>query len=200
MGFLSKTFLSITKYGMGNMRRAILQGQYQFPEGIFFGGKTFEPHVSLIRDEVMSVGAGFEQILLIDLHTGYGQKGKLHLFGDRSPYIDEKFMSEVFRGLSVDYGEEKDFYSVTGGFTVFLAKLFHEQAKFSGIVFEFGTIDSHTMKGSLESLYRMVNESSERELFSEMFYPADSAWRTAVYQQFLNKMKTIFRNFQAISF
>lgn len=184
----------IHKYGMETMRKAILKGQYQFPDGIFFGGQSFEPQVSIIRELVTQIGEGFKKVFLVDLHTGYGQQGKLHLFGDRSPYIDQKFMDEVFRGMNVEYGQQdKDFYTVTGGFTVFLAKLFQHKSKFAGIVFEFGTIDSHKPVGSMDSLYRMVNE--DKESFKEMFNPESPAWRTKVMDQFKSSLEQAVKNF-----
>lgn len=182
----------ILKHGMDSLRKAILKGQYQFADGIFFGGKKFEPQVSLIQNEVERVSDGYEKVLLIDLHTGYGQKAKLHLFGDRSPFIDQQYMNQVFKGLQVDYGQEKDFYTVTGGFTVFMAKLLHQKTKFAGVVFEFGTIDSHRPLGSLESLYRMINE--DKELFREMFYPSSAEWRHAVIQQFHSALSATLKN------
>jgi hypothetical protein len=193
--FRLKAIYYILKFGMENLRSAILRGQYQFPEGIFFGGRNFEPQVLLLRDILLKRGEGFEKVLLVDLHTGYGQRGKLHLFGDRSPFIDQTYMEKVFKGLSVDFGQEKDFYAVTGGFTVFVAKLFHKTSKFAGIVFEFGTIDSHKTSGSLDSLYRMINEKYDKEMFREMFYPSSPEWRNEVMEQFEAYLKKIAHNF-----
>lgn len=199
LSFYALAVLNILKYGMDNLRRAILRGQYQFPEGIFFGGRDFEPQVSLIQNIVHKVTEGYEQVLLVDLHTGYGQRGKLHLFGDRSPYIDQTLMNEVFKNLTVDYGQEKDFYSVTGGFTVFMAKLFHQKSKFTGICFEFGTIDSHKTAGSLDSLFRMINEKHDKALFEEMFYPSDPSWRKDVVSQFDQAMRMVLGNWNNFS-
>lgn len=198
--FYASALLFILKHGMNSLRKAILRGQYRFSEGIFFGGKDFEPQVSLIQKEVVRVGEGFKKVLLVDLHTGYGKRGHLHLFGDRTPFIDQEYMNEVFKGLSIDYGQEKDFYAVTGGFTVFMAKLFHLKSKFAGIVFEFGTIDSHKTSGSLDSLYRMVNENSpnaslkDKALFKEMFYPESPEWRRSVLQQFQTSLQKVVQN------
>lgn len=194
--FYTSAIYFILKYGMDSMRKAILRGQYQFPDGIFFGGKKFEPQVSLIKDIVTQATEGFEKVLLVDLHTGYGKRGQLHLFGDRSPFIDQQYMDNVFRGLSIDYGQEKDFYAVTGGFTVFLAKLLHQKTKFAGIVFEFGTIDGHKLQGSLDSLYRMVNENFEKESFREMFYPHSPEWRKKVLEQFHASLSDILTNWK----
>lgn len=190
--FFASAVYNILKYGVNSLRRAILRGQYKFPEGLFFGGKDFEPQVSIIKDLLERVGQGYEKVLLVDLHTGYGKRGKLHLFGNTSPFIDQNFMDKIFKGLSVDYGEEKDFYAVTGGFTVFLAKLFHQKSKYAGICFEFGTIDSQKLSGSLESLYRMINE--DKDLFTELFYPSDPEWRKTVTSQFEENIKVICHN------
>lgn len=190
LSFYAAAISFIMRFGMDSLRKAILRGQYQFPQGIFFGGQKFEPQVPLIRELISTIGEGYEKALLVDLHTGYGERGKLHLFGDRSPFIDQNYMDEVFQGLPIDYGQEKDFYAVTGGFTVFLAKLFHGKSKFAGVVFEFGTIDSQKPLGSLDSLYRMVNENQkalsqkDKELYREMFYPSSTEWREAVLEQF----------------
>lgn len=192
LSFYASAISFILKYGMNNLRKAILRGQYQFPDGIFFGGKKFEPQVSLIQNEVDRVGEGYQKVILVDLHTGYGQRGKLHLFGDRSPFIDQQYMNQVFKGMPIEYGQEKDFYAVTGGFTVFMAKLFHGKSKFAGVVFEFGTIDSHKPLGSLDSLYRMVNE--DKDLFLEMFYPKSTEWRIKVLEQFQKSLKRALSN------
>jgi hypothetical protein len=199
--FYPKAMALILRHGMEKLRRAILQGQYKNSQGIFFGGINFEPQVSLIRDELLRVTEGYEKVLLVDLHTGHGQRGKLHLFGDRSPFIDPDYMQEVFDGMAIDFGQAKDFYSVTGGFTVFVARLLHGKTKFAGIVFEFGTIDSQKPKGALESLYRMINENQktkspgDKEDFLEMFYPRDAEWRKEVLQQFQANLKKILGQF-----
>jgi hypothetical protein len=203
LAFYPAAIRFIMKFGMDSLRNAILKGQYQFPKGIFFGGKSFEPQVPIIQDEVLERGAGYEQVLLIDLHTGYGQRSKLHLFGDRYQAIDQAMMDKVFHGLKVDYGQAKDFYVVTGGFTVFLAKLFYQRSIFAGIVFEFGTINGHKALGSLDSLYRMVNENhkeknaKDQALFREMFYPESIEWRNAVMKQFEEALKTALTNWQS---
>lgn len=196
LNFYLKAILAIKKYGMENLRKAIVRGQYQYPDGIFFGGRDFEPQVKIIQEIVTRLSDGYKQVLMIDLHTGYGQKGELHLFGDRSPYIDQHHMDDVFRGLPVDYGQEKDFYTVTGGFTVFMAKLFHQKSIFAGLCFEFGTIDSHKTLGSLDSLYRMVTEKQNRGLFTEMFYPNSSEWRERVARQFRASLTSAMRNWK----
>ena len=59
-------------------RQAAAQGQYEFPRGILYGGRDFEPQ---IRDLAAAIGPalrGYPLVMNIDLHTGYGARGVLH--------------------------------------------------------------------------------------------------------------------------
>ncbi|WP_413288483.1 M14 family metallopeptidase [Bdellovibrio sp. HCB337] len=196
--FYIQCVVAIAKYSMDSLRRAILKGQYEVPEGIYFGGNKFEPQKDLLEKELLEFSNGYKKILLIDLHTGYGQRGKLHLFADRSPALDASYLEKIFAGQGLDYGQKKNFYEATGGLVVYAAKLFQNKARYAGMVFEFGTLDSQKTLGSLDSLYRMVRENQHthhgahspqdaqqiQHLFSEMFYPQDSQWRIDSAHQF----------------
>ena len=210
--FYAKSLIAIAQHSMDSLRRAILKGQYEKPEGIYFGGKTFEPQKDLLEKILLETASGYKQILLIDIHTGYGERGRLHLFADQDPALDDKYLSQVFAGLPLDYDSKEDFYKATGGIVVYGAKLFKERARYAGIVFEFGTLDSQTTKGSLDSLYRMVREnqlhqhgsqSAEdqtkiKNLFSDMFYPRDPAWQNAVTKQFREFLSKSLDNLKAL--
>jgi len=203
---------AIVKYSMDSLRRAILRGQYTQSEGIYFGGKGFEPQKDLIEKEILAVAPGYEQVLLIDLHTGYGRRGHLHLFADRAAEIDASYLEKIFAGHDMDYGQKKDFYETTGGFVVFAGKILKDKTHYAGIVFEFGTLDSQKTLGSLDSLYRMVRENQKfqhgadskadeekiQRLFQEMFYPSDPEWRTAVSQQFQDVLSLALKNQKAL--
>lgn len=204
---------AIVQYSMDSLRRAIMKGQYEFPAGVYFGGKTFEPQKDLIDKEWSRLAEGYQQILLVDLHTGYGQRGQLHLFADRNPEIDADYLMKIFKGRSLDFGQKKDFYVATGGLVVYGAKLFKKPTRYAGIVFEFGTLDSQKTLGSLDSLYRMVRENQlahhgaqspqdETEIrirFREMFYPTDPAWRQAVVKQFRETLTLALQNQKALN-
>lgn len=200
--------VAIVQHSMDSLRRAVLKGQYQFPDGIYYGGKDFEPQKLWLEKELLDRAAGYEEVLLIDLHTGYGERGQLHLFADRSDALDADYLQRIFAGQNLDYGQKKDFYEVTGGLVVFAAKLLQGKTKFAGIVFEFGTLNSQKTLGSLDSIYRMSKEnqlslhgaqSTEDEenirgLFLEMFYPSSPEWRASVADQFRTAVLTALKN------
>jgi len=209
--FYCQALLAILQHSMESLRRAVLKGQYEFSKGIYFGGSTFEPQKDLLQDEILARAEGYQQVLLIDLHTGYGERGHLHLFADRSPVIDADYLAKIFKGHDLDYGQKKDFYEVTGGFVVFAGKLLQGKTKYAGMVFEFGTLNSQKTMGSLDSIYRMVRENqltqhgsasdkdreTLRQLFREMFYPNSAKWRSSVAQQSHSVLADALKNLQS---
>lgn len=213
MEFYFHCIKSILQYSMDSLRRAILKGQYEFPNGIYYGGQNFEVQKNLLEKELLDLTQGYAQVLLVDIHTGYGQRGRLHLLADRTPAMDPKYLARVFSGHFLDYGKDKDFYEVTGGLVVYGAKLLEDKTRYAGIVFEFGTLDSQKTFGSLDSLYRMVRENqlrfygarSENEakeiqnLFYEMFYPQDPQWRESITRQFRDILSSALKNQKALN-
>lgn len=210
--FYGKSLLAIAQHSMDSLRRAILKGQYDTPQGIYYGGQSFEPQKDLLEKILLNASAGYKQVLLVDIHTGYGERGRLHLFADQDPALDDKYLAQVFAGLPLDYDSKEDFYKATGGIVVYGAKLFKDRARYAGIVFEFGTLDSQTTKGSLDSLYRMVRENqmhqhgsqspkSQEQIqnqFSDMFNPQDAKWQEAVSQQFREFLSKSLDNLKAL--
>lgn len=206
--FYFRCGIAVAQHSIDSLRRAVLKGQYEVPKGIYYGGNKFEPQKELLQKELLQFSQGYKKILLIDIHTGYGQRGKLHLFADRSPALDADYLKKIFSPYDLDYGQKTDFYEVTGGLVVYAAKLFQNQARYAGMVFEFGTLDSQKNLGSLDSLYRMVRENQLahhgahrtqdsqkiQNLFSEMFYPTNPEWRLETARQFENVLLATLKN------
>ncbi|HEB09982.1 MAG TPA: DUF2817 domain-containing protein, partial [Spirochaetales bacterium] len=81
-GFFSNTFFfiksmyHILKYKMEALRQATVQGQYAFKNGIYYGGNNFEPQKEWIERLILDKISDYECIFLVDVHTGYGERGK----------------------------------------------------------------------------------------------------------------------------
>jgi hypothetical protein len=210
--FYLKCLYAIAQHSMDSLRRAILKGQYETPQGIYFGGKTFEPQKELLERVLLETTPGYKQVLLVDIHTGYGERGRLHMFADQEPELDQKYLLQVFAGLPLDFDSKEDFYKATGGIIVYGAKLLKDRARYAGMVFEFGTLDSQTTKGSLDSLYRMVRENQKHQYgyqsldsqvkinknFTDMFYPRDPAWQDAAAKQFREYLSKALDNLKGL--
>ena len=195
--FFLKTLKAIAEHSMESLRRGMLSGQYEFPRGIFFGGQKFEPQKEILENTFLKYSEGYKKILLIDIHTGYGKKGHLHLLTNGpSPSV-----AKIFQNEEIDSGDKEDFYKVTGGFVDFCEKLL--SPRLTGVYFEFGTLDSHKTLGSIEAAYRMIRENflfhyrkhlSMKE-FEEMFYPNSLEWREKSSKNFMALMKRAINGF-----
>jgi hypothetical protein len=185
----------IVQKGMSALRQAILQGQYEYPKGIYFGGFTFEPQKKLLEPVFREAAAGKEFVAAIDLHTGYGERGTTHLFPNTpdSPQMKE-LTDKLYEGWRVEYAEPGEtFYAVHGDFSVFLGRLLEPNTRYVPMVFEYGTLDSNTTPGAIRSFHNTVLENQGfhygcipedcgeiKSRYREMFYPSSPSWRSKI--------------------
>jgi len=186
----------ILKYSMGTLRQAVLQGQYQHEKGVYYGGHKLEPSIKAVTPLIQKISKKYKVVFSLDLHTGYGQNGILHLFP--SPLKDANKKAEIeniFSGLRIDWGDTDDFYTVTGDFTSYLEQILPEK-HYLTMTFEFGTLDTKTTMGSIKALHNVMlenqgvhygyktqqDETQAKSRFLESYYPSSDAWRSKVIE------------------
>lgn len=196
--FPVKAGYNIVKYSMKALRDAVLRGQYEFEKGIYYGGNKSEPQKAMIDTIMDGVPGEYRAVLALELHTGYGERNKMHLFPN--PQKDKRIkgaMEEVFKGYKVDWGDQGDFYETTGDLMSYLEKKLAPKMFFVPMVFEFGTMDSQTTMGSIRSIQAVILENqgiqfgyqsddSRKEIkdrFREAYYPSSPEWRSEVIRQ-----------------
>ncbi len=199
----------IIQYSMGTLRQAILQGQYQYPEGLYFGGNRPEPSVKAVTPVIKQIAEKYEIVFNIDLHTGYGNRGTLHLFPN--PVKDKKLKHDIetiFADSDIDWGDGDDFYTVTGDFTSYIGGILPDKY-YIPMVFEFGTLDSLTTMGSIKSLHNMIvenqgfhhgystghDETRIKKNILEMYYPSSKKWRSKALKDARELMDKALKNF-----
>ncbi len=64
------------RHGPRALKQAITEGQYEFPRGLFFGGRMLEPGPRLYLDFLRRSLARAEYVLAVDLHTGLGPRAR----------------------------------------------------------------------------------------------------------------------------
>ena len=214
--FIGSSIFHIVKYKLENLRRSILQGQYSKAKGLFYGGNQNpyqEQLLNLIHDQY---AIHYKNIIIIDLHTGYGEKGRLHLLSNRFNSLTDvqnqthkNLLIKIFDQKSINFSDEKNFYNVNGEMVGYLNHLnFQNPAVSSAVItFEYGTLDSQKTLGSIESLRRMVLENQNywhgesdysaeiKSSFEEMFNPQDSAWRKKIIEQTFEQWSKIEKYF-----
>lgn len=206
--FIGQALLNIAEYSIETLRASILKGQYTFKDGLFYGGAGPQPQELMIDQLIERYIKNQKKVFLIDLHTGYGERAKLHLLAGRSTEANSVNLKKVFSDDDVDYADKKKFYAVDGEMvTYFSAQILKKipEAQVMSVTFEYGTLDSQKTLGSIESLRRMVLENQNfhhpasesnlnaiKNLSLEMFYPSDPDWRKSILNQTDVKIKKIY--------
>jgi hypothetical protein len=74
-GFLLRAPAISLRYGFHRVKQAIAEGQYDFPRGLFYGGRELEPGPRLYTEWLAQHLAGIDYLFALDLHTGLGRRG-----------------------------------------------------------------------------------------------------------------------------
>jgi hypothetical protein len=77
--FPVRAAFKIFRHGMPALRQAIAGGQYDFPQGLFFGGERHEQGPRRFQVYISSKFSAAERLVGIDVHTGLGPFGEDHL-------------------------------------------------------------------------------------------------------------------------
>jgi hypothetical protein len=78
--FYLQIILNILKHGYNQLKQAIAGGQYEFPKGIYFGGKGLESSALVLKQIFENRFADLQELYVIELHTGLGESAKDVLF------------------------------------------------------------------------------------------------------------------------
>ncbi len=197
LGFIFQSVKLILNYGMESLRKSILVGQYTEKNGLYFGGliqSELQPHIDELFQTTLSK---YKNVLWVDLHTGYGARGQLHILANDSKSASGQRISKLFTNQKIDFGDQKNFYKSTGDLCDYLNSKSTSQTEITAVVFEYGTMDSQKTLGSIESLRRMVIENQgfhqgysddeskikNDDLFRQMFFPQEPDWKDSVLKQ-----------------
>jgi hypothetical protein len=181
--YLVKALALVARHGMTAAKQAVAGGQYEFPRGLFFGGKKLQQGPELYLAFLKQSLAHATRIRAIDVHTGLGRRGEdlalvepeydaaaRRLYGKKVPPLDPErnpaYLSRGALGPAVAR-------ATPAADTLFVTQ-------------EFGT------RGPIAALHALreenrwthfgagtLNHLSKRAL-KETFCPDDESWRAAV--------------------
>ena len=173
----------IVRYGMPAMKEAIVSGQYEYPKGLFFGGKKLEQGARLYLDWVRKHLSVSERILALDVHTGLGESGEDTLLVDESVYGRSRdLFGERVAPFDPDRGVA---YKVRGGLHLMFPRVLPEsQVDFVGQ--EFGTYGPIQVLHALREENRWhhhggggIDHPAKRRL-KDTFFRNEESWRAKV--------------------
>lgn len=180
------------QYGHDVVSRALRQGQYSYPENLFYGGSgpSWSRHTveRIVREFLVDAG----KILFLDIHSGLGDYGQAVLLSVE-PDTSNKFkrLKNVFGALVRSTCDPKSGAANANGNII---RGYAEQLPGSmllGAGVEFGTYDQVRVQDALRAdtwlrfngharkLSRHRQRKIKREIL-EVFCPKDPSWRDAV--------------------
>jgi hypothetical protein len=189
--FLVAVAAAIVRHGFAPLRQATLAGQYASPGGLFYGGSAAELETRFFQECFETAIRGYSEILLTDLHTGYGRREQVSSLFARAD--SPEFQAVAAHGTLEVRGRDQA-YSARGDLVAFCqsaAKRHAPDGIFNGVVVELGTTGLG-IASQLRDLYTLVRENQLRHhgsatpaaalriarAFGELFNPSDAGWRT----------------------
>jgi hypothetical protein len=191
--FLAAVAGAIVRHGFAPLRQATLAGQYSSPGGLFYGGSAAQVETSFFQRCFESASRGCSEILLTDLHTGYGRRNQVSSLFARAD--SPEFQAVAAQGALEVRGRDQA-YAARGDLVAFCqrtAKRHAPEGIFNGVVVELGTTGLG-IASQLGDLYTVIRENRLRHhgtatpaaaariarAFGELFNPSDPDWRKQV--------------------
>ncbi len=179
-------------WGERRMQRAITSGQYQFPDGVWFGGLAPTWSHRTFRQVLQDHLGQARQIAWIDLHTGLGPHGygeRIFACTDTGASLQRARQWWGSDITSVDTGTSQ---SVPLSGPIQMA-IYEEcpQAQYTGICLEFGTLPLAQMILAMRAdhwlaLHPEAAGALQERIRSDMlqaFNPPSGVWQAQVWQQ-----------------
>jgi len=192
-------------------KNALLSGQYNCPDGLYYGGNGYERSTQIMMDLYENLfKEDFQQMVFVDLHTGYGPKDKMLIVNSALEKYSSEKLKTLFSYPDVKKTDKEEFYAINGDMTDYLyhLKRVHAPEKsFYACAFEFGTYGDD-LGGILKSLRNTINSrklkkgmvapaylDQYRSEYTQMFYPSDHLWRVDALKQSEKALRGIFKAF-----
>ena len=185
---------------MDTFVKSVCAGQFECADNLEFGGFGPEPQSAAFMEWLKQTMPDYRDIVLLDLHTGLGHSGRLHLLTSGAPEeVNEDLFNELF-DLEKDReiyeftpATAEGFYPTHGSLNCVFPEIARSGQRVAAITMEFGTL-GHDLKARLEGFNRWLIEHQgihygfkNRELeevsraqYLEKFFPKDETWRKSV--------------------
>lgn len=190
--YLNFLFLLFSQ-GMNNTRASTLLGQYAFPRGLYYGGIEYQQETLALMELYRQHFRRYDQILHLDMHTGYGPRYQMSLVNSIYDPVDSADYVSRFHYPLVVKTNPDEFYAMRGDMVDCEYRLMASEfptKRFYATAFEFGTFGD-SLWAAICSLQTMINEnqlfwhgsrdqtlekSIERN-FQELYFPTEAQWR-----------------------
>ena len=165
-GFYASLAKEALTKGADKVSDALLTGQYEYPEGVYYGGNGDEVSTAYLKNVFNDCLDGeYENLVHIDIHSGYGPRYNMVIFNSVYETMTEAETKQAFDYDYVISFDSESFYATTGDTTDYFYRLAERKESPKDLFstcFEFGTIGD------------------------ELFYPTETKWREKTVADFKN--------------
>jgi hypothetical protein len=172
------------RHGLLATRQAIAEGQFEYPQGLFFGGKSLEPGPSAYFDWLRHHLGNAEFVLALDFHTGLGRRGETTLILEAGARPTSA--SELSRALGhplVEPATGEAMYRIRGGMGGALQQVL-PRAQVDFVLQEIGTYPTLAVLRALREENRCHHHLTSEDLrhpaklaLLEALRPDSANWR-----------------------
>ena len=187
--------------GADTISDALLTGQYEYPQGVYYGGTGDEASTVYLKDVFSRcLDSAYENIVHIDIHSGYGPRYNMVIFNSVFETMTEAESRQAFGYDYIIAHDSESFYATTGDTTDFFYRLAEKKgadADLFSTCFEFGTIGDaffdtilslkYTVDENQNHWYPTGNKVTAQvvhENYMELYYPTETAWREKTVADF----------------
>jgi hypothetical protein len=184
-GFAGRAILAILRHGYPAVKQAVAQGQYDYPQGLFYGGARLEEgprrYMAWLHEHLRAA----RTVLAVDVHTGLGRRGEDALLAEPGYQAPPALAAQLGGTLLDAAADDGRSYVVRGGLGPGVARAL-PHARLHALVQEFGTDPVLKVIGALRQENRWhfhgggtLDHPAKRALLDAL-RPDDARWREAV--------------------
>jgi hypothetical protein len=179
--------------GMPWLKHTLLIGQYRYARSLYYGGEDYPEETRTLIDLYRQAFQAYDQILHLDMHTGYGPRYQMSLVNSVLETITSQEFEKKFNYPLMVAANPEEFYAIRGDMIDYVYALRkHEfpEKKLYATSFEFGTLGDD-FSGQIGSPRAMVLENrlywqgaandklagQVKHDFEELFNPDANDWR-----------------------
>ena len=210
VGFYLSLGMTAITHGADTVSDALLTGQYEYPQGVYYGGDGDEVSTVYLKDVFSQcLDSEYGNIVHIDIHSGYGPRYNMVIFNSIYETMNEAQSRETFGYDYIIAHDSESFYATTGDTTDFFYRLADQKqtdTELFSTCFEFGTIGDdfldtilslkYTVDENRNHWYPTENATSAeivRQNYMELYYPTETEWREKTVADFTQAARGVLK-------
>lgn len=191
--FYLEAWWLISRYSKAALQASLPVGQYEYPEGLFFGGKAPSQTMNMLQQNLPGLVPHADNVVHLDFHTGLGKWTTGHLLIDSQPGDHEYQWWNAWApvGMVEPVSSKSTAYLARGTIGPWMKQVVFPQAQYRYAAAEFGTYGGvrvlRSLVEELRSHYALDPDDrryqAAKKLVLNTFIPPSPDWRNSVLRQ-----------------